>query len=129
MTDNFAPFFPMSLQALEAGFRLPLSGLGVALCRHLGVTPGQLSPESWRYITAHVQRSRDLGRMPPTLEDFRTVHTVSPIPEEYGLYRVAGTVRFRWYHPEPSTDWCWRWFLIRPPSGSPFPRIPGPARW
>ena len=28
MTDNFAPFFPMSLQALEEGFRLPLSGLG-----------------------------------------------------------------------------------------------------
>ena len=56
MTDNFAPFIPISLEALEAGFRLPLSGLGVSLCWHLSVTPGQLSPESWRFITAHVDR-------------------------------------------------------------------------
>ena len=37
MTDDFASFFPISLQALEAGFRLPLSELGVALCCHMGV--------------------------------------------------------------------------------------------
>ena len=67
MTDNFAPFFPISLWALEVGFRLPLSGLGTVLCRYLQVTPGQLIPDTWRYITAHVLRSRDLGRIPPTL--------------------------------------------------------------
>ena len=105
MTDNFAPFFPISLRALEAGFRLPLSGLGTVLCRHLQVNPGQLSPDTWRYITAHVLRSRELGRMPPTLEDFRTVHTVSPVPGEYGMYAVTCTVRFQWNHPEALPDW------------------------
>ena len=44
MTDDFAPFFPISLQALEAGFRLPLSEVGVQLCCKMGVTPGQLHP-------------------------------------------------------------------------------------
>ena len=52
-----------------------------------------------------------------------------PVPEECGLYQVTGTVRFRWFHPEPLTDWRWRWLLIRPPSASSFPRTPGPAGW
>ena len=44
MTDDYAPFFPISLHAFEAGFRLPLSEVGVQLCCKMGVTPGHLHP-------------------------------------------------------------------------------------
>ena len=105
MTDDFAPFFPISLCALEAGFRLPLSGLGMNVCRHMQINPGQLDPTSWRCITAHVLRSQELNRMPPTLEDFKVVHTSAWAPGEYGLYTIRSTVRSQWCHPEPEPDW------------------------
>ena len=46
MTNDFAPFFPISVHALDGGFRLPLSKLGVDLCCHMGVNPGQLHPNT-----------------------------------------------------------------------------------
>ena len=61
MTDDFAPFFPISIQALEAGFRLPLKEVGVQLCCQMGVAPGQLHPNTWRHIVAFVARCQELG--------------------------------------------------------------------
>ena len=54
MKDDYAPFFPISIHALDAGFRLPLSEVGVWLCCEIGVAPGQLHPNAWRCITAYV---------------------------------------------------------------------------
>ena len=68
MTGDFAPFFLISLQALEAGFQLPLSEVGAQLCCKLGVTPGQLHPNTWRYIVAYIDRCREVDWL-PTIDD------------------------------------------------------------
>ena len=85
MTDDFAPFFPISLQALEAGFRHPLTEVGVQLCCRMGVTPGQLHPNTWRYITAYMDRCRELDRA-TSIYDIVQLHSVVKVPREYGLH-------------------------------------------
>ena len=119
MTDDFAPFFPISLQALEAGFRLPLSEVGVQLCCKMGVTPGQLHPNTWRYIAAYIDRCREVERL-PTIDDFVQLHTVVKVPGEYGLHSLKSEVKSKWKHPDSISDWRWKWLLVRPPVGVPF---------
>ena len=127
MTDDFSPFFPISLHALDGGFRLPLSKLGVDLCCHMRVNPRQLHPNTWRYITAHVLRSQELGR-PVTFEDLAVVHASGSVPSENGLYVIKSAIKGKWRHPDSIADWRRKWLLVRPPVGVPFPVSFGVAR-
>ena len=127
MTDDFAPFFPISLQALEAGFRLPLSEVGVQLCCKMGVTPGQLHPNTWRYIVAYIDRCREVDRL-PTIDDFVQLHKVAKVAGECGLHSLKSEVKTKWKHPDSISDWRWKWLLVRPPVGVPFPVSFGVAR-
>ena len=116
-----------SVHALDARFRLPLSKLGVDLCSHMGVNPGQLHPNTWRYITAHVLRSQELGR-PVTFEDFAAVHASSSAPSEHGLYMIKSAVKGKWRHLDSIADWRRKWLLVRPPVGVLFPVSLGGGR-
>ena len=99
MTDDFAPFFPISVQALEAGFRLPLSEVGVHLCCRMGVTPGQLHPDTWRHVVAYIDRCRELVRV-PTIEEFVQLHKVVKVPLECGLHSLKSEAKSKWKHPD-----------------------------
>ena len=83
MTDDFAPFFPISLQALEAGFRLPLSEVGVELCCQMRVAPGQLHPNTWRLIVAFIARCQELGR---DRSEEHTSELQSPLIISYAVF-------------------------------------------
>ena len=127
MTDDFAPFFPISLQALEAGFRLPLSEVGVELCCQMRVAPGQLHPNTWRLIVAFIARCQELGR-DPTIKEFVQLHKVVKVDGECGLYSLRSEVKTQWKHPDSIAEWRWKWLLVRPPVGVPFPVSFGVAR-
>ena len=120
MTNDCAPFFPVSFHAFEAGFRLPLSEVGAQLCCRMGVAPGQLHPNVWRCITAYMDRCQELDRA-ASLEDFVLLHSVVKVPSEHGLYSLKSEVKSKWKHPDCIADWRRKWLLVRPPVGLPFP--------
>ena len=127
MTDDFAPFFPISIQALEAGFRLPLTEVGVQLCCQMGVAPGQLHPNTWRHIVAFIARCQELGR-DPAIKEFVQLHKVASVARECGLYSLRCEVKTQWKHPDSISEWRWKWLLVRPPVGVQFPVSFGVAR-
>ena len=127
MTDDFAPFFPISIQALEAGFRLPLTEVGVQLCCQMGVAPGQLHPNTWRHIVAFIARCQELGR-DPVIKEFVQLHKVASVARECGLYSLRCEVKTQWKHPDSISEWRWKWLLVRPPVGVQFPVSFGAAR-
>ena len=58
MTADISPFFPISLEALDWGFRLPLSPLAREFVEHMGVNPGQLHLNVWRNLVTFIEIGR-----------------------------------------------------------------------
>ena len=56
------------------------------------------------------------------------LHKVVKVGGECGLYSLRSEVKTQWKHPDSIAEWRWKWLLVRPPVGVPFPVSFGVAR-
>ena len=82
---------------------------------------------TWRHVVAYVDRCRELVRV-PTIEEFVQLHKVAKVPNECGLHSLKSEAKTKWKHPDSIAEWRWKWLLVRPPVGVPFPVSFGVAR-
>ena len=86
-----------------------------------------MHPNTWRYITAYMDRCRELGRA-ASIGDFVQLHSVVKVPGENGLHSLKSEVKSKWKHPDSISDWRRKWLLVRPPVGVSFPVSFGAAQ-
>ena len=97
---------------LTAGFRLPLPSHYALFLEKLTISPVQLFPNSWRFLTGYSIRCNQLG-ITPGVDHMTAILTVR---QEKGMVHLAMPKLEVITKPSNVGLWRKKWFLARDPS-------------